>query len=96
MQYSVDSLREALQLWLAAGEKINYSVQDNDILRAIGFRPDEASCDDSREKFTPAHTPAAVQNWLRRRPFKYSRKYRCFFVKKPCIRCMVLHAFYRH
>ncbi|ECD3844512.1 Polarity suppression protein, partial [Salmonella enterica subsp. enterica serovar Poona] len=41
-------------VWLAAGEKINYSVQDNDILTAIGFRPDAASRDDNREKFTPA------------------------------------------
>ncbi|HDT2077211.1 phage polarity suppression protein [Enterobacter sp. CPE_E1241] len=54
MQHSLDYLREALQVWLAAGEKINYSVQDNDILTAIGFRPDAASRDDSREKFTPA------------------------------------------
>ena len=54
MQHSVDYMREALQVWLAAGEKINYSVQDNDILTAIGFRPDAASVDDSREKFTPA------------------------------------------
>lgn len=50
MQHSVDYLREALQVWLAAGEKINYSAQDNDILTAIGFRPDAASRDDSREK----------------------------------------------
>ncbi len=54
MQHSLDCLREALQLWLVAGEKINYSVQDNDILTAIGFRPDAASRDESREKFTPA------------------------------------------
>lgn len=54
MQHSLDYLREALQFWLAAGEKINYSAQDNDILTAIGFRPDAASCDDNREKFTPA------------------------------------------
>ena len=31
MQHSVDYLREALSVWLAAGEKINYSVQDSDI-----------------------------------------------------------------
>ncbi|SLO22219.1 phage polarity suppression protein [Klebsiella variicola] len=37
MQHSVDYLREALQLWLVAGEKINYSEQDNDILTTIGF-----------------------------------------------------------
>ena len=36
------------------GEKINYSAQDSDILTTIGFRPDAASEDDSREKFTPA------------------------------------------
>ena len=54
MQHSVDYLREALLVWLAAGDKINYSAQDNDILTAIGFRPDAASRDDSREKFTPA------------------------------------------
>ncbi len=54
MQHSVDYLREALQVWLSAGEKINYSVQDNDILTAIGFRSEAASHDDNREKFTPA------------------------------------------
>ncbi|EBK5302751.1 Polarity suppression protein [Salmonella enterica] len=54
MQHSVDYLREALSVWLAAGEKINYSVQDSDILTAIGFRSDAASRDDNRQKFTPA------------------------------------------
>lgn len=39
---------------IAAGEKINYSAQDSDILTASGFRPDTASWDDNREKFTPA------------------------------------------
>lgn len=63
MQHSLDCLREALQVWLAAGEKINYSAQDNDILTAIGFRPDAASRDDSREKFTPAQN----LNYTRRR-----------------------------
>ncbi|EKD5160825.1 Polarity suppression protein [Enterobacter cloacae] len=63
MQHSLDYLREALQLWLVAGEKINYSEQDNDILTAIGFRPDAASRDDSREKFTPAQN----LNYSRRR-----------------------------
>uniref|UniRef100_UPI0037C122AA phage polarity suppression protein n=1 Tax=Lelliottia amnigena TaxID=61646 RepID=UPI0037C122AA len=55
MQHSVYYLREALTVWLAAGEKINYSAQDNDILTAIGFRPDAASRDENREKYTPAH-----------------------------------------
>jgi len=63
MQHSLDYLREALQLWLSAGEKINYSAQDNDILTAIGFRPDAASRDDNREKFTPAQN----LNYTRRR-----------------------------
>ncbi|CZY24177.1 phage polarity suppression protein [Enterobacter hormaechei] len=63
MQHSVDYLREALSVWLAAGEKINYSVQDNDILTAIGFRPDAASRDDNREKYTPAQN----QNYVNKR-----------------------------
>lgn len=63
MQHSLDYLREALQVWLAAGEKINYSAQDNDALTAIGFMPHAASRDDSREKFTPAQN----LNYTRRR-----------------------------
>ena len=63
MQHSVDYLREALSVWLAAGEKIHYSVQDNDILTAIGFRPDAASRDDNREKYTPAQN----QNYVNKR-----------------------------
>ncbi|MDF3623096.1 phage polarity suppression protein, partial [Enterobacter hormaechei] len=48
---------------LVTGEKINYSAQDNDILTAIGFRPDAASRDDNREKFTPAQN----KNYVRKR-----------------------------
>lgn len=59
MQHSVNYQSEVL----AAGEKINYSAQDNDILTAIGFRHDAASRDDSREKFTPAQS----LNYTRRR-----------------------------
>lgn len=51
---SVAYLREALSVWLASGNEINYSAQDNDILTAIGYRPDAPSRDDNREKFTPA------------------------------------------
>jgi hypothetical protein len=61
MQHSIDYLREALNVWLTAGEKINYSAQDNDILTVIGFRPDAASRDDNREKFTPAQNQNYVQ-----------------------------------
>lgn len=53
---SVDYLREALSVWLAAGNEINYSAQDNDILTAIGYRPDAPSRDDNREKFTPVQS----------------------------------------
>ncbi|MFU2167376.1 phage polarity suppression protein [Lelliottia nimipressuralis] len=63
MQHSVDYLREALSVWLAASEKINYAAQDSDILTAIGFRPDAASRDDNREKFTPAQN----QNYVNKR-----------------------------
>lgn len=63
MQHSVDYLREALSAWLAAGEKIHYCAQDNDILTAIGFRPDAASRDDNREKYTPAQN----QNYVNKR-----------------------------
>ena len=51
---SAHYLREALSVWLSTGEEINYAAEDSDILTAIGFRPDAASVDDSREKFTPA------------------------------------------
>lgn len=54
MHHSVDYLCEALSVWLAAGEKINYSAQGSDILTAIRFRPDAASRDDTRQKFTSA------------------------------------------
>ena len=51
---SMAYLREALSVWLTAGNEINYSAQDSDILTAIGYRPDAPSRDDNREKFTPA------------------------------------------
>lgn len=63
MQHSVDYLREALSAWLVAGEKINYCAKDNDILTAIGFRPDAASRDDNREKYTPSQN----QNYVNKR-----------------------------
>jgi hypothetical protein len=51
---SMAYLREALSIWLTAGNDINYSAQDSDILTAIGYRPDAPSRDDNRETFTPA------------------------------------------
>ncbi|EHU9125204.1 hypothetical protein KZT46_004004 [Escherichia coli] len=63
MQHSVEYLREALVVWLARGEKINYSAQDSELLTAAGFRPDAASRADSREKYTPAQN----QNYVNKR-----------------------------
>ncbi len=40
---SAHCLREALSVWLSAGEEIHYAAEDSDILTAIGFRPDAAS-----------------------------------------------------
>lgn len=51
---SMAYLQEALTVWLAKGEEINYSEQDREILTAIGYRPEAPSRGDSREKFTPA------------------------------------------
>jgi len=53
---SMTYLREALYVWLAAGNEINYSAQDSDILTAIGYRPDAPALGDNREKFTPAQS----------------------------------------
>lgn len=53
---SVSYLREAISVWLTAGNEINYSAQDKDILTTIGYRPDAPSRDDNREKFTPAQS----------------------------------------
>ncbi|MFO6483740.1 phage polarity suppression protein [Escherichia coli] len=66
IQRATDALREALLSWLAKGEKINYSVQDSDILTAIGFRPDAASVDDSQAKIHPCEIRlfcVKVRNW---------------------------------
>lgn len=63
MQHSIQYLREALVVWLARGEKINYSAQDSELLTAAGFRPDAASRADNREKYTPAQN----QNYVNKR-----------------------------
>lgn len=51
---SIAYLREALSVWLTTGNETNYSAQDDDIITAIGYRPDAPSRDNNREKFTPA------------------------------------------
>lgn len=47
------SVREALSVHLASGRDIHYAEDDRDILTTIGFRPDRASRDDNRAKYTP-------------------------------------------
>ena len=47
------SIREALSVHLASGRDIHYAQDDRDILTTIGFRPDRASREDNRAKYTP-------------------------------------------
>lgn len=47
------SIREALSVHLASGRDIHYAQDDLDILTTIGFRPDRASREDNRAKYTP-------------------------------------------
>lgn len=47
------SIREALSVHLASGRDIHYTKDDRDILTTIGFRPDRASREDYRAKYTP-------------------------------------------
>ena len=47
------SIREALSVHLASGRDIHYVQDDRDILTTIGFRPDRASREDNRAKYTP-------------------------------------------
>ena len=47
------SIREALSVHLASGRDIHYAQDDRDILTIIGFRPDRASREDNRAKYTP-------------------------------------------
>lgn len=47
------SIREALSVHLASGRDIDYAEDDRDILTTIGFRPDRASREDNRTKYTP-------------------------------------------
>ena len=47
------SIREALSVHLASARDIHYAQDDRDILTTIGFRPDRASREDSRVKYTP-------------------------------------------
>jgi len=47
---SAHYLRNALSVWLAAGEDIHYAAQDSAMLTAIGFRPDAAAREDIQQQ----------------------------------------------
>lgn len=47
------TIREALSVHLSGGRDIDYAEDDRDILTTIGFRPDRASREDYRAKYTP-------------------------------------------
>ncbi len=70
------------------GEKINFSAQDNHILTAIEYKHDAASCDDNREKLTPAqrlnytHRRAALAAQWAIHKFQKIPPFSC---KKPCL-----------
>lgn len=46
-------ISEALRGYLITSQEINYTAENNDILMAIGFRPDAASRVDNQQKYTP-------------------------------------------
>ena len=48
MDHSMQYFRENFVVWLAKGEKFNYSAQDSELLTAARFRPDAASRADNR------------------------------------------------
>ncbi len=97
---SMAYLREALSVWLSAGNDINYSAQDSDILTTIGYRPDAPSRGDNREKFHPC-----TEHDLRPPTRRIGRAVACQKIpvnpvifpelSHASIRCMVLHAFSR-
>lgn len=47
------SIREALSVYLASGVNIEYAESDQEILTAIGFRPDRSSRADNQVKYSP-------------------------------------------
>lgn len=64
------SIREALSVHLASGRDIHYAQDDRDILTIIGFRPDRASRDDNRAKYTPEQS----QIFMRRQAAQTRKK----------------------
>lgn len=64
------SVREALSVHVTRGGNIKYAEDDCDILTTIGFRPDRASRDDNRAKYTPEQS----QIFMRRQAAKPRQK----------------------
>nr|WP_250133817.1 phage polarity suppression protein [Citrobacter freundii] len=64
------SVREALSVHVTRGGNIDYAEEDRDILTTIGFRPDRASRDDNRAKYTPEQS----QIFMRRQAAKTRKK----------------------
>ena len=63
-------VREALSVHLASKRDIHYAEDDRDILNTIGFRPDRASRDDNRAKYTPEQS----QIFMCRQAAKHRKK----------------------
>lgn len=62
-------------------KKLIIPAQDEDILTAIGLRPEAASHDDNREKFTPAQNLNCThrrENWPCSSSFKNPRIFSFF------------------
>jgi len=51
--YAGPGIREALSVHLAGKIELDYAEEDREILKAIGFRPDRASREDNRAKYSP-------------------------------------------
>ncbi|MDH1209100.1 phage polarity suppression protein, partial [Citrobacter freundii] len=64
------SVREALSVHVTRGGNIDYAEEDRDILTTIGFRPDRASRDDNRAKYTPEQS----QIFMRRQAAQTRKK----------------------
>ena len=64
------SVREALSVHVTRGGNIDYAEEERDILTTIGFRPDRASRDDNRAKYTPEQS----QIFMRRQAAQTRKK----------------------
>ncbi|HIE6773228.1 TPA: phage polarity suppression protein [Citrobacter freundii] len=70
LDHAAASVREALSVHVTRGGNIDYAEEDRDILTTIGFRPDRASRDDNRAKYTPEQS----QIFMRRQAAQTRKK----------------------